>query len=107
MSWKGRSASVKQSTRPVARSMAVRTARPLPPWGSDAERRAPRSELVGQRGGVVGAAVVGHQYPIVHAPVVEKRGQLRQGPRQAFLFVVGGNDDRQIVVGRRHGQGSL
>ena len=82
--------------------MAVRTARPLPPCGRQPQRRIPRPQVARQRGRAVGAAVVGHQHAIVHAPLAEKRGQLGQRPGQPLFFVVGGNDDRQIVVGRRH-----
>ncbi len=70
--------------------------------GHNAQRRTARAELRGQHGGSVGAAVVGDQHAIVDGPIVEERGQFLERPRQAFFFVIGRNDDRQIVVGRRN-----
>ena len=68
------------------------------------QRRIPRPQIARQPGRAVGAAVVGHQHAIVHAPLGQKRGQLGQRPGQAFLFIIGGNDDRQVMVGRSHRQ---
>ena len=61
--------------------------------------REPLPEAVGQSRGVVATAIVRHQDAVVEPRDFQKVAQRRQRLRQPSLFVVGRDDDGQLVIG--------
>ena len=92
---------MKATTRPVVRSMPLRTAAPLPAFVCDSVRE-PIPATFRQARRPVLASVIDDEYPVVESPVVEVRLQAVESRREPAFFIVGRNDDRQVVIGGGH-----